>query len=73
MYRTIVSIMKYDYDFFLFTQLAYAYERIDVELEYDLAFGEIITLYEDFLASPSNDGYESLYDCMINYFMQFTI
>jgi hypothetical protein len=65
--------MKYDYDFFLFTQLAYAYERIDAELEYDLAFDEAITLYEDFLKSDSNDGYKNLYDCIEHYFMQFIL
>lgn len=61
---------NYDYNFFLFTQLAYAYGRIDAEIEYDLAFGEAITLYEDFLQSDSNDGYKNLYDCIEHYFMQ---
>ncbi len=61
---------NYDYNFFLFTQLAYAYGRIDAELEYDFAFGEAITLYEDFLQSSSNDGYKNLYDCIEHYFMQ---
>lgn len=61
---------NYDYNFFLFTQLAYAYGRIDAKLEYDFAFGEAITLYEDFLESSSNDGYKNLYDCIEHYFMQ---
>ena len=62
--------MKYDYDFFLFTQLAYAYGRIDSELEYDFAFADAIKLYEDFLESGSNDGYKGLYECIEHYFMQ---
>jgi len=59
---------KYDYDFFLFTQLAYANGKIDSELEYDYAFGDIITLYESFLESASNKDTINLYDCIINYF-----
>jgi len=61
---------KYDYDFFLFTQLAYAYGKIDSELEYDLLFGDIIKLYEDFLTSDSNDDTKGLYECIEHYFMQ---
>ncbi len=72
-YFNPTNIMKYDYDFFLFTQLAYANERIESELAYDLAFGKAITLYENFLASASNDGYKSLYDCMEDYFMQLEL
>ena len=62
--------LKYDYDFFLFTQLAYAYGKIDSELEYDLVFGDIIKLYEDFLKSNSNQDTKGLYECYEHYFMQ---
>lgn len=61
---------NYDYNFFLFTQMAYAFERIGASCDYDLAFQEAITLYEDFLESSSNDGYKDLYDCIEHYFMQ---
>jgi hypothetical protein len=61
---------KYDYDFFLFTQLAFSYGKIDIELEYDLLFGDIIKLYEDFLTSHSNDDTKGLYECIEHYFMQ---
>jgi hypothetical protein len=63
--------MKYDYDFFLFTQLAYAQGKIDSELEYDYAFGDIITLYESFLESKYNVGTEGLYECIVDYLNQY--
>jgi hypothetical protein len=60
--------MKYDYDFFLFTQLAYAYEAIEIREAYDIVFGELITLYEDFKTSGYDDGYKNLYECYEDYF-----
>jgi hypothetical protein len=39
------------------------------ELEYDLAFGRIITDYEKFLLSDSNDDNKGLYECIIHYFI----
>jgi len=62
--------MKYDYGFFLFSQLAFANERIGVELDYDIAFADAISLYEDFLASSYNDKDNDLYDCIEEYFIQ---
>ena len=62
--------MKHDYDFFLFCQLAYAYRTIDILKEYDIAFDDIVTLYEDFLNSDFNDGYKNLYDCIVDYLIQ---
>lgn len=59
---------KYDYDFFLFTQLAYAYEAIDIHEAYDFVFGDIITIYEGFLKSVYNDAYKGLYQCYEDYF-----
>ena len=41
--------MKYDYDFFEFTQLWILNNPLLAELEYDLMFGRIITDYEKFL------------------------
>lgn len=61
--------MKYDYDFFLFTQLAYAYEVIDIREAYDIVFGDLITMYEHFLKSGYNDGYKGLYECIEHYFI----
>ncbi len=61
--------MKYDYDFFLFTQLCMLNNPLLAELEYDLMFGRIITDYEKFLLSDSNDDNKGLYECIIHYFI----
>ena len=60
--------VKYNYEFFLFTQLAFAYDCADKELEYDLVFGDLITMYEDYLESGYDDGYKNLYECYEDYF-----
>lgn len=60
--------MKYDYDFFLFSQLAYAYEAIEIREAYDIVFGDLITLYEGFKNSGYDDGYKNLYECYEDYF-----
>jgi hypothetical protein len=60
--------VKYNYEFFLFTQLAFAYDCVNKELEYDFLFGDLITMYEDFLKSGYDDGYKNLYECYEDYF-----
>ena len=60
---------KYDYDFFLFSQLAMANGAVNNNEPYDFLFGDIIELYEDFLTSGSNDGYKGLYECIEHYFI----
>jgi len=64
-----MTATKYDYDFFLFSQLTIANYFTEIQdMEYDLMFGEIITLYEDFLADPNfNDDNKSLYECIQQY------
>ena len=61
--------MKYDYDFFEFPQLWILNNPLLAELEYDLMFGRIITDYEKFLLSDSNDDSKGLYECIIHYFI----
>lgn len=61
------NLPKYDYDFFLFCQLAYAYEAIEIREAYDIVFGDLIKLYEDFLTSGYNDGYKGIYECYEDY------
>jgi hypothetical protein len=60
--------MKYDYDFFLFSQI-----WIDMSgcafLPSDLMFAQIIASYEDFLKSHSNDDTKILSECMEHYFI----
>jgi hypothetical protein len=65
--------MKYDYDFFLFTQLAYAHEAIEIREAYDFVFGDLIEMYEDFLVSPYNDGFKNLYECYEDYFRNLNL
>jgi hypothetical protein len=61
---------KYDYDFFLFSQLVYAQGDKLSELEYDYAFEEIVILYKDFLASKFNVSTKGLYECIVDYLNQ---
>ena len=44
--NTNTPAVKYNYEFFLFTQLAFAYDCVNKELEYDFLFGDLITMYE---------------------------
>ena len=63
-----MTATKYDYDFFLFGQLTIANYFTEIQdMEYDLMFGEIISLYEDFLESSFNDDTKSLYECIQQY------
>jgi hypothetical protein len=64
------TLDAYDYDFFLFTQLVYAYGKIDIELEYDYAFEDIVAMYRDFLASKYNVSTKGLYECIVNFLNQ---
>jgi hypothetical protein len=58
-----MTATKYDYDFFLFSQLTIANYFTEIQdMEYDLMFGEIISLYEDFIESSFNDDNKSLYE-----------
>lgn len=60
--------MKYDYNFFLFSQI-----WIDMSgcayLPADLMFAQIIASYEDFLGSHSNDDTKVLSECIEHYFI----
>ena len=63
-----MTATKYDYDFFLFSQLTIANYFTEIQdMEYDLMFGEIGSLYEDFLESSFNDDTKSLYHCIQQY------
>lgn len=63
-----MTATKYDYDFFLFSQLTIANYFTEVQdMEYDLMFAEIGSLYEDFLESSFNDDTKSLYYCIQQY------
>lgn len=61
-------MMKYDYDFFLFSQI-----WIDMSgcayLPSDLMFAQIIASYEDFNKSYSNELGLTRDECMENYFI----
>lgn len=56
------------YNFFVFSQLIQANELVDLEREYDLMFGDILTLWEQFNASHYvNNIDESYYDNIIHF------
>jgi hypothetical protein len=55
----------FNYSFFLFCKLYDAY--FHPTLEYDLLFGEMVGLYEDYCASSFNSYDSSEYDCMESY------
>lgn len=60
--------MKYDYDFFLFSQIWIEMSGC-AYLPADLMFAQIIASYEDFNKSHSNESGLSMDECIEHYFM----
>lgn len=59
--------MRLTYEQYLFSCLLKLYDKEFDELEYDLQFYRIPSLYKEFLMSDSNDGVAPLYECMEHY------
>lgn len=60
---------QYDYDFFLFGQMARDNYFTQLEdMDYDLMYTATIDLYEDFLVSQFNTQEQSYYETMQQYF-----
>lgn len=58
---------KQNYDFFLFTKLAQANGLIKEELEYDLQFEDLESLYNEYDNSIYNTGIKGAYECIEDY------
>ena len=55
-----------NYRFFLFSKLFDA--MIGIEYEYDLMFGDLQILFEEYDNSSYNDSNESEYECIVEFF-----
>jgi len=58
-----------NYSFFLFSKLYSVFFYEDDDLEYDLLFEKLTSLYEDYQASPYNDPEQDEYSCIRYYFL----
>jgi hypothetical protein len=59
--------MKISYSEYLFSNLIKLYDKEFAELEYDLQFEKIGSLYEEFEKSKFNKDTKGEYDCIIDY------
>ena len=56
-----------NYNFYLFSRLILDAGLIDKDLEYDLAYEEILVLYELFTDSLFDNEKADLYGCILNF------
>jgi hypothetical protein len=56
-----------NYSLFLFYNLIKLYDAKFEQLEYDLQFEQLPSLYTDFALSSFNDSRKGEYDCIIEY------
>lgn len=56
-----------DYNLYLFSNLVKLYNADFNNLEYDLQFEQLSSMYDDFLNSSFNDSKFGEYDCIVKY------
>lgn len=59
-----------NYSFFLFNKLYDSIFGVDHELEYDLMFDNMLSLFNEYECSQYNDEFEPEYECMVRFLKQ---
>jgi len=56
---------QYSYSFFLFSKLFDFFHSTD--MPYDELYGEVLTMFQDYVHSEFNDEFKPEYECMVEY------
>lgn len=56
---------QYSYSFFLFSKLFDVFHSTD--MPYDELYGEVLTMFQDYVHSEFNDEFKPEYECMVEY------